>query len=197
MFLCRPASSLVLLALIEVALLVVPAGAQPKPSKGFDAEMTQYFLSSTKKAEAHKYSKFNRQPLLVIVTRSSCADSDALKLALNSGSEVKEILAKGRFAVVHAEDSEANEWQVPYQGYSPQVTFWAPGDEQRPMPITGNDPHGKPHHITDEETLAWGMKNVLWGLDGGPRPVRDSSKKPKDRLSHTLSNGRTIDGGEL
>ena len=149
-----------------------------KQVKGFDADVAQYFLSSPKKQQALEYSTLHRKPLLVMVTRAACPDSARLKAAVNEGSAVKELLAGGRFAVVHAEDQEANEWQAPYQGYSPQVTFWAPGVSERPMPINGPDPTGKPYFIVTESDLLWALQNVLWANDGGPRPVR----KDKDEL---------------
>ena len=123
----------------------------PRPQvKGFDATVAQYFLASTDKKNAWRASEVQKKPVLVFVTRAACPHSTALKQAINTGTAIKKFLEGGRFLVVHAEDHEANEWQQPYQGYSPQVTFWAPGETDKPLPIHGDTgtspppPHSPP-----------------------------------------------------
>lgn len=142
----------------------------------FDEEFSSFFLKSTKKSYALRKSKKEEKPLMVIMTRAGCGACQNLKqsVKLAQGETTIKTIAS-EFLIVHAEGLKADEWQQPYQGYAPQVLFYAPG-ETRPLPIHGTV-EAQPHYFHDHDTMLWGMRKTLEVVESGERYNREIGDK--------------------
>ena len=112
-----------LVATAAALAAVAPEGARgafghAKVAEHFDAAMSKHFLSSTKKSYALRKSRKENKPLMVMLTRRGCGACQNLKQSFNlaTGEDtVQKLAAAGDFLVVHAEGSQGDEWQRPYQ----------------------------------------------------------------------------------
>jgi hypothetical protein len=173
-----PPRSGLLGAIIAVCLLLaLPDGADgafghAPVAEFFDKDFSKFFIPSTKKSYSLRKSKKTEKPLMVIMTRAGCGACQNLKQSVNlaQGEETIKSIAD-EFIIVHAEGTQADEWQQPYQGYAPQVLFYAPGETQ-PLPIHGTA-EAQPYFFHDHDTILWGMKKTLEVVESGERYNRE------------------------
>eukprot|EP01043_Picozoa_sp_COSAG02_P010451 COSAG02_NODE_367_length_23739_cov_16.775127_9_plen_198_part_00 len=161
---------------IDTILCGTGAFGSTPVTEHFDEEFSSFFLKSTKKSYALRKSKKEEKPLMVVMTRAGCGACQNLKqsVKLAQGETTIKTVAS-EFLIVHAEGTNADEWQQPYQGYAPQVLFYAPGETQ-PLPIHGTA-EAQPHYFHDHDTMLWGMKKTLEVVESGERYNREVGDK--------------------
>jgi hypothetical protein len=145
--------------------------------KDFDSEVSAHFIPSAKVKYAKRRAVKDDRPLLVLLTKTGCKESNGLKHTINLGTDVVGFLQN--FTVVHAQDQQMAPWQHISGGtYTPQTMLFAPGGD---TPIHNKHSQVAPHKYVDEVGLMFMMRQ------GSYRIWRDeiTKKKPLTEPTNT------------